>query len=55
MGKERKHIMKKTYTKPFAQVVKIDTSDIMRTSLTLSFDLDGSEDGSDFSSLFNLQ
>ncbi len=47
--------MKKSYNKPFAEIVKIDTADIMRTSLTLSFNLEGSEDGSDFSDLFNNQ
>ena len=46
--------MKKTYNKPLAEVVKIDTADIMRTSLTLSYDVDGLLDGTNFSDLFTF-
>ena len=44
--------MKKKYNNPLAEVVKLNAADIMRTSLTLSFNLNGSDDVSDFSNLF---
>ena len=45
--------MKKTYNKPFADVIKIDTADIMSTSLTISYNLDGTEDNNSFANLFS--
>ena len=46
--------MKKKYNDLSVEVVTIDTADIMTTSLTKSYDPNGSDDGTDISKLFKF-